>query len=107
MRRVLAALLVCAYAPYAWLLGMDYPWSEYRWLWFKMWPILLGLLPRFIVPHTTAAEGLAIMAAATGLILALAIWSARRSRRALFITAGVLLTLSLLNSWGAYRIFRA
>ena len=98
---------MCTYAPYAWLLGMDYPWSEYRWLWFKMWPILPGLLPRFVVPHTTPAEGLAIMAATTVLALGLALWSGRRSGRGLLITSAVLLTLSLLNSWAAYHIFRA
>ena len=37
-------VLFCLYAPYAWLVLIDYPWDSYRWQWIKMWPVLPGIL---------------------------------------------------------------
>ena len=37
-------VLVCLYAPYAWLVLIDYPWDGYRWHWIKMWLVLPGIL---------------------------------------------------------------
>jgi hypothetical protein len=40
----IALVLVCLYAPYAWLVLIDYPWNCYRWLWIKLWLVLPGIL---------------------------------------------------------------
>ena len=37
-------VLVCLYAPYAWLVLIDRPWDSYRLLWVKLWLILPGIL---------------------------------------------------------------
>ena len=35
-------VLVCLYAPYAWIVLIDAPWDSYRWLWIKLWLLLPG-----------------------------------------------------------------
>jgi len=40
----LSMLFIIMYAPYSWLLFIDYPWSDYHWLWVKIWLGLPGLV---------------------------------------------------------------
>jgi hypothetical protein len=106
-RRALVAILVCTYAPYAWLLA-DYPWSDYRWGWIGMGPLLPGLLPGAYFFHATNDTlEFATMALCTLLFIALALAIASGRRWLLAATAAVVLLLSLANSWIAYALFRA
>ena len=76
-------VLVCLYAPYAWLVLIDYPWDSYRWLWIKMWLVLPGILVHFsqtihLLPDWS---GFIIMGAVTCGIVALSTVQAARSKR--------------------------
>jgi hypothetical protein len=100
-------VLVCLYAPYAWLILIDYPWNSYRWLWIKMWPVLPGilvltsrairLLPDWI--------GYLVMGAVTcGIVFKITLSAARGWQSAVIVSVLAAL-LSAANSWIAYRMF--
>lgn len=45
-KRWLASLVIMAfivYAPHGWVLVIDHPWNDQRWLWLLLWPVLPGL----------------------------------------------------------------
>lgn len=100
-------VLACLYAPYAWLVLMDYPWDGYRWHRIKMWPVLPGILAHasqtvHLLPDWI---GYLIMAAATAGIVALITILAARSRRSAIIVSVIVGLLSSANSWIAYQLF--
>src|SRR5690606_29121263 len=46
--RWMVSVLVMAlaiYAPFSWLILIDYPWNDYRWQWVIRWPALPMLMP--------------------------------------------------------------
>jgi hypothetical protein len=104
----LGVMLASLYLPYAWLLVDPYPWSDYRWTWVKLWPILPGLVTAFMTgPRASNLQEFAVMGAATVLCVAGFLLLATRSRRWYPIPAVLALALSACNSWFAYAIFRA
>jgi hypothetical protein len=111
-RRVTAlAVMACAmYAPFSWLLWIDYPWSGYHWLWLRMGPILPGLpatiLLRIFGWRMPESIEMLCMVAFTALALLLFTWLGSRSRRWLIVTAIVVFALSCYNGWVGYILFR-
>src|SRR3954451_5059737 len=104
--RILPAL-VCLYAPYAWLVLMNYPWDSYRWYWIKTWPVPPGILVHanqtiHLLPDWI---GYLIMAAVTAGIFASITILAVRSRRSAIIVSVIVGLLSSANSWIAYQLF--
>jgi hypothetical protein len=112
-KRVIAALVmfVVMYAPYSWLLFIDYPWSDYRVSWIIMWPGLPVLLPLHALgraigfPDFNEIFGKIVLD-----VIGLAFWMllariSSHGRRRLIVLAGAVLALSLLNSWGLYHLF--
>ncbi len=119
LRISLAVILVCVYTPYSWVLWIDYPWSDYRWLWIKMWPILPGVVPAvllrvalqrfFKMDDALAVEGSLFVVAgvfAIALIAAL-IWLGMRSRRSLAAAVVLAVIVSVPCAFFAYALFRA
>jgi hypothetical protein len=105
-----AVMVIVYYAPYSWLLVVDEPWNEYRWLWIKFWPGLPMMLPCHLLARRLGFElneapGLTLLIA-TGLgALLLLIWLGARRRWWLTIIAAGVLLLSLANSWALYGLF--
>ena len=100
-------VLVCLYAPYAWLVLIDYPWDSYRWHWIKMWLVLPGILVHLIQAIHLLPDwmGFLIMGAVTCGIVALSTVLAARSKRSAIIVSIIVGLLSCANSWIAYRLF--
>ncbi len=100
-------VLVCLYAPYAWLVLMDYPWDSYRWLWIKMWLVLPGILVHAVQAIHLLPDwvGFLIMGAVTCGIVALSTVLAARSKRSAIIVSIMVGLLSCANSWISYRLF--
>jgi hypothetical protein len=54
-RRLVALAIIgfIMYVPHAWLVLIDHPWDQQRWLWLGLWPVLPGLpaslLDRFVL----------------------------------------------------------
>ena len=97
------------YAPYSWLLFMEYPWSGYRWQWIRMWPALPLLfivsftriakhLDRWLKIDIDGAAGVIILSALSLLMLYGLVRLGARGRWWLVITAALLLILSIANS---------
>lgn len=100
-------VLVCLYAPYSWLVLMNYPWNGYRWHWVKMWPVLPGILVHVnqtihLLPDWI---GYLIMGVVTGLIVTLITMLAARSRRSAIIVFFIVGLVSSVNSWISYQLF--
>jgi hypothetical protein len=100
-------VLVCLYAPYAWLVLIDYPWDGYRWLWIKLWLVLPGILVPFIQPIHRLPDwmGFIIMGVVTCVIVALSTVLAARSKGSAIIVSIIVGLLSCANSWISYRLF--
>ena len=104
-------MFVVMYAPYCWLLFMDYPWSDYRWSWIMMWPGLPVLVPAHAMGRWLSFAELnspagVVLLDALGIVLWLMLtWIASRGRKRLIVIAVVVLLLSWLNSWGLYHAF--
>lgn len=88
---------------------IDGPWGSYRWHWFRMWPILPGLLVHAIPGVHQLPDLLTdlMMAAATALVVLLVISFSARSWRAASLTALVIAVLSGMNAWIAYQLYLA
>ncbi len=110
-RRVLRSLcvcLVCVYAPYAWLVIGDHPWTPYRWEWIKSWPILPGLLPGHVLLRPFSTDvGYVVMGVITAVLLTTVVMLGARGRRWLLLVAATVLLLSILNSCATYHAFAA
>ena len=111
-RRVAAAGVVLAsvYGPQvAWLLMMPGTWSDYRWSWIRMIPILPGLLPASIARHRweLSETTMMILAGAISLTLVFILWLpasiGRRSRIAVVIVALIGSAFQALALHAAYR----
>jgi hypothetical protein len=100
-------VLVCLYAPYAWLVLIDHPWDAYRWLWIKLWLVHTGIL--VLLSRTILLMpdwmGFLIMGAVTCGIVALSTVLAARSKRSAIIVSVIVGLLSCANSWFSYRLF--
>jgi hypothetical protein len=107
----LAIMFLALYAPYSWLLWINYPWSEYRWLWIKMWPGLPMILPitltsrRWLDIKPDEGAGLALMIGLSVVLWLGLSWLGARRTRLLPALASIVLTLSILNSIGLYHLF--
>ena len=100
-------VLVCLYAPYAWLILIDYPWDSYRWLWIKLWLVLPGILVHLIQAIHLLPDwiGFLIMGAVTCGIVLLSTVLAARSKRSAIIESVIIGLLSCANSWITYKLF--
>ncbi len=105
LRIVLPVLLVCVYAPYSWLLWIDYPWNEYRLTWLAQWPLLPGLVPGLLI-----SSGVGIMVFAgmftVAFVVALVLFGTR-SRPALVMAALIAIGISIPFALLTYRFFLA
>ena len=105
--RSLAVTLPCVYLPYAWLLFTDYPWSSYRWHWVAMWPGLPALFPtQFLLGRFSGAVEMAGMGVLAAVLVSTVVYLCSRSTHWLIAVAAIVLTLSSLNSFGAWHAFR-
>ncbi len=97
--KTLSVLASATYVPYCWLLFKDWPWSPHHWGWIKSWLGLpaMGFRARFWTQYEFETELILTHVTSAVLLIALTL-VARRSRRALWITAGIVLGVSLLNS---------
>jgi hypothetical protein len=100
-------VMVCLYAPYSWLVLIDYPWDAYRWLWIKLWLVLPGILVLLsrtihLLPDWMR---LLIMGAVASGIVALSTVIAARSKRSAIMVSIIVGLLSCANSWISYRLF--
>jgi hypothetical protein len=103
----LVLVLVCLYAPYAWLVLIDYPWDGYRWLWIKLWlviPGILVLLNRGIHLLPGWAGFLIMGLVACGIVVLCTVLAARSKRSAIVVSIIVGLVSSA-NSWISYQLF--
>ena len=106
-RNSFAAIMICMYAPYGWLIWDHYPWTEYRWGWIGMWPVLPGIVPAAAFFHSRETLEFAVMAVVTLLFAAVAGYVATRGRVWFLLMAAIVVSLSVLNSLAAYAAFRA
>jgi len=105
--RSLAVTLPCVYLPYAWLLFTDYPWSSYTWHWVAMWPGLPALLPtQLLLGRFSGAVEMAGMGVLAAVLVSTVVYLGSRSTRLLIAVAAIVLMLSILNSFGAWHVFR-
>jgi hypothetical protein len=105
----LALTLCCLYAPFGWLLWMDYPWNGYRLLWIRLWPLLPGFVPGTMLLHGHVPDPVEFAswgAATAGLIAALTYLGSRGPRRLVLSTA-ISLGIAIPSSFMAYALFRA
>lgn len=104
-------MAIAMYAPFSWLLFIDYPWSAYRRQWLHMWPILPGLPATILlrlassarVPDWVEMTCMGVFAAAALLLFT---WLGSRGIRWLIITAILVLAGSSYLAWVAYILFR-
>lgn len=105
-RAICPLLLACLYAPYAWILFLDYPWSNYRLMWLKAWPVLPGLgVGLFVRGFKSQLAAMGVVTAAIGFAIWLIVQRRERRRGTVLVVAGVVLALSVVNSVFAYRVF--
>jgi hypothetical protein len=110
-RRLSTAFLVAwlsLYAPFAWLLVINYPWpGGYRLFWLRLWPILPGFVPGAWLFHPNDRLEFLTMAIVTGLLLCGLTWLGTRGRTGLVAAAVLGLLVSVPSSFLAYAAFRA
>ena len=105
-RLIAPLLLACVYVPYAWILLLNYPWTNYRLLWLKAWPVLPGLGAAVFVRGTRTQ--FAVMGAITAVVLSVVYLVVRRCGQRpgrVIAVAAVVLVLSVANSIFAYMVF--
>jgi len=105
-QRSFAWIAICLYAPFAWVLLIDYPWNGYQWMWVKMLPVLPGFLIG-IAFHPHDAAMFVAMGVATLAMLVAGTLLGRRGRLALCIVASVAFAVSAASSFFADVAFRA
>ena len=109
LRWSIPILLATTYAPYTWILTMDYPWDDYRWMWVRLWPVLPGFVPcvaaNSVAPWSSDWPLFGGMAVLTALILWVVLRFGTRSRRSLVVVTAIVAVLSVLNSWATNRAF--
>lgn len=115
-RWVVGVAMLVIYAPYGWLVFINYPWNSYRWQWIKMWPVLPGVvatyltvpfLPRAWRPPWTEAFFYGLASILTVLLLTAVILGLIRVRRAFWLVVAGVSVLSCLFGLAAYAMFRA
>jgi hypothetical protein len=105
-RRAVVFVLPAMYLPYAWLL-FAWPWHDYRWQWITQLWQLPGMLAEVAI-HPSPPLVFALVTSLTTLALFFcAIFAARLSLRAAWITCLVTGLASLANSLLCYTLFRA
>ena len=101
--------LVTLYAPFSWLLWIDYPWTSYRFYWLKLWPLLPGFFPGAVLLHARVPDSVEFASWGLGtavLIVALSYLGSRGPRR-LLLSALIALAISIPSALSAYSLFRA
>jgi hypothetical protein len=101
-----AVVLPLLYLPYEWLLVIDYPWGSYRWHWIVSWPGLpLRLMLHPLINRWSATVECIVATIATVPLVCVLVYLGSRGRKALASVSLVVLLLSLVNSWIAYKAF--
>jgi len=105
-----ATIVLLVYAPFSWLLFIDYSHTSYWWHWVRAWPVLPGflgmMLGRRIGIESTLGETVA-MGVTTAIGLTVCILIARRGR---WWAAAVVTALTIWGVWiglASHAIFRA
>ena len=111
-RRIVASLVLlpAMYAPYSWLLFIDYPWNAYRWSWIKMWTALPLLLPassvrKWIPGDADGTASLIVLSLLVAMLCAGLIFLSARRWRVLIIIAAIVLLLSTANAFILHGLF--
>ncbi len=103
----LAHVALCLYLPFSWVLFLK-PWTnDYHFLWLRLWAILPGFVPGFLLFHPRDTPEFATMAIATLLLLAALTWASGRGRYGLLGATVIGLLSSTFASALAYAAFRA
>lgn len=102
------ASAAAVYLPFTWVFWIDYPWTDYRWLWVKLFPVLPGLLPSRLLLGHSAPEWLLFTLAGliTAAVVAIAARLAMRSRAWLAGVVAALLAASIPCAYGSFMAFR-
>jgi hypothetical protein len=98
---------VCLYAPFSWLLWINYPWSTYRTGWLRLSPILPGFVPGVLSSYLHRVLMFPTMGLAALVLLVGLTWLGARGRIPLAVAAIVALMVSIPSAWVAYRAFLA
>jgi hypothetical protein len=104
-RRAVVFVLPAMYVPYTWLL-LAWPWHDYCWHWIaRLWQ-LPGLLAEVALhPSSPLVSALVTSLTTLGFFFC-AIFAARLSLRAAWITCCITLLASIANSALSYALFR-
>jgi hypothetical protein len=100
-------IAACLYAPFSWLLLIDYGWGDYRWQWLRLWPILPGFLPGAFFLHGNDTLEFTAWAATTFVLLFGLSWLGTRGTVGLAVALVVALAISVPSAYIAYALFRA
>jgi hypothetical protein len=103
----LAVVATCLYAPFAWLLVIDYGWGEYRLFWLNLWPIMPGFLVGMYLFHPHDVAEFTTMGATTVVLLLGLTWLGSGSRWRLLAAATIALAVSVPQAFMAHAVFRA
>ncbi len=105
----LAVVLLGLYTPFSWLLLIDEPWSGYRLLWLRLWPLLPGFLPAAWLLHARVNDSLEFRAmGVTSLMLTTGLtWLGSYGRWRLAAAFALALLVSAPTAVMAYAAFRA
>ena len=109
-RLAVIVMLPALYVPHLWIfLIQDYPWSDYRWLWAKMFWQLPGVVPVALIRQywwRGEWRQLAGMVTFSVLIWLAVVTLGRRGGRWLWVTAAVAFALSVACSVIEHSLFR-
>jgi hypothetical protein len=101
----LGVVALCLYAPFAWLLCIDYGWGSYRLHWLNMWPILPGIAVGMLL-HPWEVIEYVVMGITTLVLLVGLTWLGRGSKWRLALAAGIALVIAVPQAFLAYALFR-
>lgn len=102
-----AAVFIALYAPFAWLLYLDFTTNNYHFQWLCLWPVLPGLVAGLPFKAWYDDPGLIVASgAATLLCLALLTLVGTRYRSGLVIAVVVASVISIPTSFLSWWLFR-
>ncbi len=102
----LGIVLLCLYAPFSWLLFIDYPRSAYRWYWLAMWPVLPGFLAG-VKFHSSEPLELTVMGLATAVAIGLLTYVGTLGVWGRVASIVLALAISVPTAMMSYLVFRS
>ncbi len=102
-----ATVAIALYAPFAWLIQLDFTSNSYHYQWLRIWPILPGFLAGVPLKRVYDDAGLFVGSGiATAILLILLTIIGTRFRYGLLLATAVALVVSIPTSLLAYWVFR-